>query len=513
VTDSPPLERRIAVIGGGISGLAAAHRLVELQPGCRLVLFEAASRLGGVLETIHEQGFQVEQSADNFITTVPWGVGLCKRIGMDDELIQTNPEHRKTFVVRSGRLCHLPDGFLMMAPTRLWPLAVTPILSPLGKFRAALEYFIRPRITDEDESMAAFVRRRLGREVFERLVEPLVSAVYAADMEKLSVEATLVQFREMELEHGSLIRAMRHRMKNRPKAATNLRSVHGDTGARYSMFVTPRHGLSSMVERIASCLPRDAVRLGARVERIERRADGRWGVFVMGQGGRESFSMSAEQSSDWRNPLSPTWKTTPDPFRGAEVFDALILATPSYEAARLLRPLDAELADKLAAIEHSGTAIVSVGYDRRQIAHPLDGMGVVIPAIENSPMLACSFSSQKYPHRAPEGKVLLRVFAGGAKRPELAEMEDGRLLPLVLGELGRLLGIRGEPCYTTIAHWPRTMPQYHVGHKKLVEEVRARVRGLPHIAFAGNAYQGVGIPHCIHSGQQAAEEILVTRPA
>jgi oxygen-dependent protoporphyrinogen oxidase len=480
VADSPPLERRIAVIGGGISGLAAAHRLVELQPGCRLVLFEAATRLGGVLETVHEHGFQVEQSADNFITTVPWGVGLCKRIGMEDELIQTNPEHRRTFVVRSGRLCHLPDGFLMMAPTRLWPLAVTPILSPLGKFRAALEYFIRPRITGEDESMAAFVRRRLGREVFERLVEPLVSAVYAADMEKLSVEATLVQFREMELEHGSLIRAMRHRMKNHPKAATNLRSVPGDTGARYSMFVTPRNGLSSMVERIASRLPPDAIRLGTRVERIERREDGRWGVFVAG-------------------------------VRAAEVFDAVILATPSYEAARLLRPLDAELADTLAAIEHSGTAIVSVGYDRRQIAHPLDGMGVVIPAIENSPMLACSFSSQKYPHRAPEGKVLLRVFAGGAKRPELADMDDGRLLPLVLGELGRLLGIRGDPCYTTIAHWPRTMPQYHVGHKKLVEEVRARVRGLPDIALAGNAYQGVGIPHCIHSGQQAAEEILVAR--
>jgi oxygen-dependent protoporphyrinogen oxidase len=487
------------VIGGGISGLAAAHRLVELRPGCRLVLFEAAPRLGGVLDTLHEQGFQVEQSADNFITTVPWGVGLCKRIGMADELIQTNSEHRKTFVVRSGRLCHLPDGFLMMAPTRLWPLAVTPILSPLGKFRAALEYFIPPRTTGEDESMAAFVRRRLGREVFERLVEPLVSAVYAADLERLSVEATLVQFREMELEHGSLIRAMRYRMKNPPKTGPNLRSAPGDTGARYSMFVTPRNGLSSMVERIASRLPPGAIRLGARVERIERREDGRWGVVLA-----DAATEAAQQQLP--SPVSGEGSGV----RAAEVFDAVILATPSYEAARLLAPLDAELAAKLATIEHSGTAIVSVGYDRRQIAHPLDGMGVVIPGIENSPMLACSFSSQKYPHRAPEGKVLLRVFAGGAKRPELAEMEDERLLPLVLGELGRLLGVRGEPCYTTIAHWPRTMPQYHVGHKRLVEEIRARVRELPHIALAGNAYQGVGIPHCIHSGEQAAEAVLAS---
>ena len=177
------------------------------------------------MQTVHEEGFQVEQSADNFITTVPAGVELCRRIGLGGELIGTNPEHRRTFVVRGGRLCRLPDGFLMMAPTRMWPLAVTPILSPLGKLRAAMEYFIPPRTDGGDESMAAFVRRRLGREVFERLVEPLVSAVYAADVEKLSVEATLAQFREMELEHGSLIRAMRRRMKDRPKAAANAPAI------------------------------------------------------------------------------------------------------------------------------------------------------------------------------------------------------------------------------------------------------------------------------------------------
>jgi len=252
-----------------------------------------------------------------------------------------------------------------------------------------------------------------------------------------------------------------------------------------------------MVDRIASLLPPDAVRLGARVERIERREDGRWGV-VLAHGAAEPR----------RQQLPPPRLGEGPGVRAAEVFDAIILATPSYEAARLLTPLDAQLGVKLASIEHSGTAIVSVGYDRGQIAHPLDGMGVVIPAVEQSAMLACSFSSQKYPHRAPEGKVLLRVFAGGAKRPELAEMDDAKLLPLLLGELGRLLGIRGEPGYTTVAHWPRTMPQFHVGHKTLVEEIRNRVRELPHIALAGNAYQGVGIPHCIHSGEHAAETVL-----
>ena len=456
------------MVGGGISGLAAAHRLIELDPSCRLILCEAASRLGGVLSTVHQDGFEVEQSADNFITTVPWAVDLCKRLGLADQLVQTNPANRRAYVVRRGRLYTLPDGFLMMAPTRLWPLAVTPILSPWGKFRAGLEYFIPPRKDPSDESMAHFVRRRLGRETFDRLVEPLVSAVYAADMEKLSLLATLPRFREMELRHGSLIRAMRHQMKSRGQANT-------ESGARYSMFVTLRHGLSSMVRAIAARLPDGAVRLDTPVERIEHSGDA------------------------WKLSLGSS---------AAERFDAVILATPTATAARLLRPIDQELAGQLASIEHSGTAVVSLGYDRRQVGHPLLGAGAVVPAIENSPILACSFSSQKYAHRAPEGKVLLRVFVGGARRPELAEMDDRELLPLVTEHAAKLLDVRGEPGFCNIAHWPGTMPQYHVGHKELVARIQQRAARLPGFELAGNAYHGVGIPDCIHGGEQAAERLL-----
>ena len=268
---SPTPSRRIAIVGGGISGLAAAHRLVELGAAGRLKLFEAGPRLGGVLSTVEQDGFQVEQSADNFITTIPWGIDLCKRLGLADNLVQTNPACRRTFVVRSGRLYKLPDGFLMMAPTRLWPLAVTPILSPWGKLRAAMEYFIPPRSDDGDESMAAFVRRRLGCEAFERLVEPLVSAVYAADMEKLSLLATLPRFREMEVKYGSLIRAMRAQMRARPAAS-------GESGARYSMFVTLRDGLSRLVETLAARLPEGVVRLNTPVARIDR-VGGVWRVW------------------------------------------------------------------------------------------------------------------------------------------------------------------------------------------------------------------------------------------
>ncbi len=468
MTDPSLRTVRIGVIGGGITGLAAAHRLRELDPTCDVTLLEGNSRLGGVLWTVHENGFQVEQSADNFITTFPWGLDLCRRLGLADQLEQTNPKFRQTYVVCRGRLYKLPDGFLMMAPARMWPLAITPILSPLGKMRAAMEYFIPPRRDDADESMAAFVRRRLGREVFERLVEPLVSAVYAADMEKLSVLATLPRFREMERQHGSLIRAMR-------KARSAQRAHGGESGARYSLFVTLRDGLTSLVDALAAKLPAGSVRLNAAVERAEL-AEGQWHV-TLADGRRESFNR-------------------------------LILATSAHAAAKILAPVDAGMAEKLAGIAHSGTAIVTVAYRREQVKHPLAGMGFVVPGVERSPILAGSFSSQKYTHRAPEGTVLLRIFAGGERAPQMTELDDEPLVRPVLDELGRLLGIAGEPIYRTIARWPRTMPQYYVGHKQRVAELEAQAAAHPGLALAGNYFDGVGVPNCIHRGEMAAERVL-----
>lgn len=464
---------RIAVIGGGISGLAAAHRLVELAPESYVVLFESRDRLGGSLHTIHEDGFQVEQGVDNFITTLPWGVALCRRLGLVDELVQTNPTHRKTFVVRGGRLHRLPDGFLMMAPTRMWPLAVTPILSPLGKMRAAMEYFIPPATSDDDESMANFVRRRLGNEVYQRLVEPLVSAVYAADLEKLSVNATLSRFRDMEREHGSLIRAMRRQMAERRRSARD--SSDGQSGARYSMFVALRRGLSSLVDAIAQKLGPGRIRVGTAVTELAQNG--------------------------------PTWTVATENGNRQE-FDGIIFAAPSHVAAEILAPHDQPLAQLLGQITHSGTAILTLGFRREQIAHPLSGMGAVVPAIENSPILACSFSSQKYPHRAPEGTELLRVFVGGSRRPEMAFLPQEEIEPVILKELDHLLGIRGEPIYSRVAHWPNTMPQYHVGHRQLVAEIEQRVAGLERLELAGNAYRGVGIPDCIHGAESAAERLL-----
>lgn len=462
---------KIAVLGAGISGLAAAYRLTRSESNCPTVhLYERQDRVGGVLDTLNRDGFQIEQSADNFITTVPWGIQLCKELGLEQELVQTNPEIRRTYVVRRGRLHLLPDGFLMMAPTKLWPMAVTPILSPLGKLRAAMELVIPARKDDEDETMAQFVQRRLGQEVFQRLVEPLVSGVYAADMDKLSVLATLPRFREMERDHGSLIKAMRSQL-----AANRSANLATQSGARYSMFVTLKSGLSSLCQAMAKRLPPETLKLGHEIVQIQRNADGRW-ILRTGD--------------------------------GQEEYDALVIATSSHHAASLLTGPAPELAALLATIQHEGTAIATFAFDRDQMKRRVKGMGFVVPKVENSPVLAGSFSSLKYQHRAPDGKLLIRIFAGGARAPEFAEMEQEKLVPLLLKETRRFLDLRGEPDWVTVAHWPKTMPQYHLGHRELVRKIEQALDREPSLAVAGNAFHGVGVPNCIRSGMNAAEKIL-----
>ena len=459
----------VAILGAGTSGLAAAYRLHQLMPQATLRIFDRRNRIGGVLDTARRDGFQIEQSADNFITTVPWGLDLCKELGLGDELVQTNPHARRTYVVRKGKLYLLPDGFLMMAPTKLLPMATTPILSPLGKLRAALELLIPARKDDIDESMAAFVRRRLGSEVFERLVEPLVSGVYAADMEKLSVLATLPRFRDMERQYGSLIWAMQRQLK-----ANRAAHLSEQSGARYSMFVTLRNGLSVIGETIAQKLPAGSLQLGTEVTQIDKTPEGQWAV------------RTKEKTS---------------------IFDAVIAAALVSDTSKVLRNSMPVLAEKLGAIEHEGTAIATFAFDSTQVKQEFRGLGFVVPKIEQSPILAGSFSSVKYEHRAPQGKFLIRIFAGGARHPELAEMPAEQLAPLLLTELRRVVRIEGEPLFTTVAHWANTMPQYNVGHRERIQEIESLVSAESSLALAGNAFSGVGIPNCIRTGFTAAEKI------
>ncbi len=465
---NPSAHQRVIVIGAGITGLAAAHRMRELAPEVEVTVLEAGLRAGGVLETVRLGRYLIEHSADNFITNVPWAIDLCRRIGLGDELISTSTEQRGALVVHRGKIERVPAGFMLMAPARLWPMLTTPLLSPLGKLRLLAERFIPRRKSPGDETLAAFARRRLGREVFENIVQPLVGGIYTADPEKLSLAATLPRFLEMERKHGSLIRAAR--------AADNPAPENTESGVRYGLFWTLRDGLTSLVERLVKTLPLGSVRLNSPVRQLRRDSDGTWVVAI----------------------------SSGEPLHA----DALIVATGAPQAARLLADIDDTAAKLLGQIEYAGTSIVSLVYRRSDIARPLDAFGFVVPAVEKRRILAGSFSSLKFAGRAPEDQVLVRVFIGGALQRELAELPDDELQRIATEELRDLIGARGEPLLVDIARWPASMPQYHLGHLALVAAIEAATTRHRGLALCGSAYHGVGIPHCIHSGEQAAERML-----
>ncbi|HPM83902.1 MAG TPA: protoporphyrinogen oxidase [Candidatus Anammoximicrobium sp.] len=472
MTDSPTSRKRAVVVGGGISGLAAAHRLHELAPDIEVLLFEAAPRLGGVLETVRQDGFLIERGADNFITNLPWGVDLCRRLGLGDQLLQTNHQHRHAFVVRRGRLRRIPEGFIIMAPSRIWPIVSTPILSPWGKLRMAWEYFVPKRQQEGDESLATFVTRRFGRETYDRLVQPLIGGIYTGDPEKLSVRATMPRFQDMERDHGSLIRAVWK------QAARQRSQMQGSSGARYSMFVTLRDGISSLIDALANRLPPDSIRISTPVTRLARDPAGGWTVSV---GGAQAETLHC---------------------------DAVVLAPKATAASRLVADLHPQFSRTLAEIPHASCSVVSLGYRRDQISHPMDGFGFVVPHSEHRQVLSGSFSSVKYPGRAPEGGALVRAFIGGELQPELASLPDNELLTIARDELGQLLGISGEPTLVLISRYEQAMPQYYVGHGERVQQIEAGLKDLPGLFFTGNAFGGVGIPYCIHKSEKVAEQVV-----
>lgn len=461
-------QRRVAILGGGITGLAAALRLEESDAAVDWRLLEASPRVGGVLETVREQDCLIELSADNFLTRDPWATDLCRRVGIEEELLPTDPKRRRALVVSNGRIRRVPEGFVLMSPQKAWPIMASPILSPLGKARLAAEGLVPTRRDTADESVAAFARRRLGKEAFERLVQPLVAGIYTADPERLSMDATMAQFVSQEREHGSLTRAALSK-----RSAPAERS---ESGARYGLFVAPREGMQQLVDAIEARLPSERIATNTKVQTIDRDAAGAW-------------RLTGEGAED----------------RG--VYDELIVTLPATPAARALRTADTELADLLDQIEYAGCSVVCLVVEAGQVTRPIDGFGFVVPQVEGRRLIAASFSSYKFPGRTPDGRVLIRAFVGGALQPELADRDDAELVSLVREELAQLVGLTGEPGLARVVRWPRRMPQYHVGHLGLVERIESRAQSLG-IELAGAAYRGVGVPQCIHSGEQAAERVL-----
>lgn len=457
----------VVVIGGGISGLAAAHRLVRDAPEMRVTLLEAEDRLGGKIVTERVDGFVVEGGPDSFLAAKPRGVGLCEEVGLAGRLQGVTPQRRRAFVLSRGRLHDLPEGLTGLVPTRLAPLARSTLLSPLARIRVALDYAIPRRRDGGDESLGGFIRRRLGREAWERLVEPLMAGIYAADGDTLSLAATFPQLRQAELQHGGLIRGV---LAARRAAAT--------PGAPpTSAFLTPDSGLGEIVAAVEERLRLGAVdiRTGTAAHAVTQAND--------------RFDIRLHNGD-------------------VVTADTLIVATPAFAAADLLAESAPDLAAELQAIPHASTAIVTLAWRRDEIPHPLDGHGYVVPRVEGGAILACTWSSRKWAGRAPAGWELIRVFVGRSGQEDVLSLSDDALETLARGEVAERLGVRAMPSLHRITRWPRGMPQYVLGHPERIARIEASLSASPGLFLAGNAYHGVGLPDCIASGERAADRAM-----
>lgn len=464
-------RHKVAVIGSGITGLVAAHRLLSLDKEAEVTLFEGSSRTGGLISTEERDGFLIERGPDAFITNKPGGIELCEELGFSDQLIPTDDRFRRSLVLRNGLPYPVPDGFMLMAPAKPWAIATTPVLSIGGKVRLLWEAFVTKKTDTKDESLADFVRRRFGNQALDRLVQPLVGGIYTSDPEKLSLQATLPRFPEMEQQYGSVIRATLAQQKKQNRASVES----SGSGARYGLFVTPKDGFSSLMSTLEQQL--------TSTRRMELRF--------------ECPVRSACRDND-------QWQLETDD--STDTFDAVIITLPTHKAADLLKHDDfTSLSSNLRQIEYASSAIVVSGHRLDDFSHPLDAFGLVVPAKEGRDVLAISFTSRKFPGRAPEGCVLLRTFVGGAMQPELLRKDDDALRKLVNNELKSILGMAAEPMFSEVVRYERAMPQYHVGHMDRIQQIENQLADCPGLYLAGSAYHGVGIPDSIASARKAAE--------
>jgi oxygen-dependent protoporphyrinogen oxidase len=476
------MTHRIVVIGGGIAGLAAAHRLIELDRQqslhCEILLLEASPRLGGSIVTERVNDFLLEGGPDSFITEKPSALRLCERLGLTSRLVSTQSAYQKIHIVHHGKLEPLPEGFFLLAPTRIWPFIQTPLFSWRGKLRMAGELLLPRSDANIDESLGAFVRRRFGAEALERVAQPLIGGIYASDPDKLSLSATMPRFKEMERQRRSVIWAMWSEQRRR------ARQREAGSGARWSLFVTLADGMKELVDAIAKRLPEGVIRSNTPVTGLVREKEkNSWQVAT---GGNQTIAV-----------------------------DGVILATPAFQTGAILSSVASDAAKDLKQIAYASTATVSLAYRRADFPRRPDSFGFVVPAIEKRKIMACTFSSLKYPGRAPEDHILLRAFVGGALQAELFRVDDATMVKNVRGELASLLSVTAEPLFSRIWRHPDSMPQYHVGHQARIERVEDSLRKFSNLALAGSAYHGVGISDCVRTGEQAAEKIvasLISRP-
>jgi len=477
---------RIAIIGGGIAGLACAYELELARRAGGSVeyeLFEAGSRLGGVISSAVVNGTVIERGPDSFLTEKPAAAQLCRELGLGPDLVGSNDPERKTFILIRNRLVALPDGLMFLIPTKLLPTLLTPLFSLATKVRMGLELLHPPRPHSGDESVAALVRRHYGQEMVDRLADPLLSGIYGGDAEQLSAQAVLPRLVDMEATHGSLTRGMLAGMRARKAAAGD-----GEDAAPPPIFTTLRFGLQQMIDALVARLDGDRLHLQSPVtgieQDIEQAGDG-WRVSAAGSSGK---------------------------------FDAVVVATPAWAAADLLRSVDGELSGDLSCglsgelgqIPYSSSITVNLVYEGADLDPLPPGFGFLVPAVEKRAILACTFIHRKFPGRTSPGKTVLRAFLDGANNARLLDRPDDFITDLVRKELRQILRITAKPELVEVTRWPQAMAQPAVGYKERQRRVQARLAELPGLRLAGNAYDGIGISDCIRLGREAAKQLTAT---
>ena len=452
--------KRIAIIGGGISGLTAAFTLEEQRVAgvpVEYVLLESSPRFGGVIATERVENCLIETGPDSFLSEKPWAADLCRKLGLADQLIGSNDAQRKTYILVNGRLVPIPDGLMFMVPTKVMPALLSPLFSLRSKLQMAREWFHTSNPPNVDETVASFVERHYGTEMVERLADPLLSGIYGGEASQLSMRAVLPRFLEMEAKHGSLSRAM---MAARSKTAPN--------SAR-PLFSSLKNGMQQMVDTLVARLSRSALHLNRPVQSIRPEESG-WLVTV----GDES-----------------------------QRFDAVIVATPAHAAATLLQRASLELATELRTIPYSSSVTVTLAYDQDVRAMLPPGFGFLVPRNEGKRLLAATFVHNKFSHRAPEDRALLRCFLGGSRDQQILTSSDEEIVRIVREELKQILGFDAQPLFTRVYKWNAAMAQYTVGHLERLERIHHFCHSLPGLALCGNGYRGIGVPDCVRSGAEA----------
>jgi oxygen-dependent protoporphyrinogen oxidase len=458
------------VIGGGISGLAAAYALQKSE--ATYLLLEASDHLGGKIITYAGEGFLIEGGPDSFLTQKRAALDLCRELGLGDQLIGSNHTATpSTYVLSKGKLHPMPEGMMLMAPTMILPILRSKLISWPGKLRMGLEIFIGRNTTVADESLGAFVRRRMGSELLAKIAGPLMAGIHAGDPEALSLRSTFPMFTDMEKTHRSLVLGMMKRKKQQ--------AAQPSTGPRPSMFTTLSGGLQQLPDAIAARLNPQQVKLNTRVQSIAAAGD--------------------------QHKLSLTDGTS-------ILADNVVFTTPAYVTAEIVRQLDPTLAENLRRIRYVSTSTVSLAFRRSEITCDLNGFGFIVPATEGRKINACSWSSTKFSHRAPDDFVLMRVFIGGAFAENLAEQDDATLIDIARTELREIMGITATPMLARAYRWTKSNPQYNVGHSALITDIDQLASAHPGLYLAGAAYRGSGIPDCIQSGFDTAVKIAKLQP-